>query len=160
VMREVVMQNSRASHTLARARAASTWLSVSLEGFGRRTLAPAEGLLTIGDAASFIDPFTGSGMLMALESGQVAAAVVARHLSAKLLGAHSFGALARDYRAEYSRTFHSRLRVSGVLRRAAFVTGLAEAAVITCGVSSRVRHKLALATRRAPDNGLSAPTRS
>ena len=31
------------------------------------------GLLTIGDAAAFIDPFTGSGMLLAFESAKFAA---------------------------------------------------------------------------------------
>ncbi len=81
VMREVVMKNKRAAYTLRGARARTPWLSVSLRGFGRYALAPEEGLLTIGDAASFIDPFTGSGMLMALESGKLAAEVITRHLS-------------------------------------------------------------------------------
>ena len=42
------MKNVRADSTLTVARASTPWLSVSLEGFGRRSLVPADGLLTIG----------------------------------------------------------------------------------------------------------------
>ncbi|HEX8899258.1 MAG TPA: FAD-dependent oxidoreductase, partial [Chthoniobacterales bacterium] len=76
VMREVVCQNERAAFTLGSAQLSSSWLAVSLEGFGSGSVAPMDGLLAIGDAASFIDPFTGSGMLMALQSGEVAAATI------------------------------------------------------------------------------------
>lgn len=148
VLREVVMKNVRAAETLNTARARTPWLSVSLEGFGKRALAPADGLLTIGDAAAFIDPFTGSGMLMALESGQVAAAAVARHLPSLREGG-LFESLTNQYRAEYETRFNSRLRVSGLLRRAAFVPGLAESAILLCSTSSRLRRKLARATRHS-----------
>ena len=148
VMREVVMKNSRAAYTLSQARALSPWLSVSLESFGRQTLVPARGLITVGDAASFIDPFTGSGMLMALESGEVAANVITRHLPLLRAGS-GFESLANDYKTEYSRRFQSRLRVSGLLRRAAFIPHLDEAAIRFLGNSSRLRHKLARATRQS-----------
>jgi flavin-dependent dehydrogenase len=148
VLREVMMKNSRAAYTLAEATASTPWLSVSLESFGRRTLAPAVGLLTIGDAAAFIDPFTGSGMLMALESGQVAAETIARSLSQVRQG-RGFELLAHKYRAEYRRRFASRLRVSGLLRRAAFFPNLAEAAILLSGTSSSLRRKLARATRQS-----------
>ena len=148
VVREVVMKNSRAAYTLAEARALTPWLSVSLESFGRRTVVPAAGLLAAGDAAAFIDPFTGSGMLMALESGQVAAEAITRHLS-QLRQGSGLESLANDYRTEYSRRFESRLRVSGLLRRAAFVPHLDEAAILFFGTSSRLRRKLARATRRS-----------
>lgn len=148
VLREVVMKNSRAAYTLAEATTSAPWLSVSLESFGRRTLAPAAGLLTIGDAAAFIDPFTGSGMLMALESGQVAAETVARNL-ATLQQSGGFESLANDYRAEYRQRFAARLRVSGLLRRAAFFPHLAEAAILFFGASSGLRRKLARATRHS-----------
>lgn len=81
VMREVVETNARAAHALRGARVCSSWLSVAIESFGRGSLAPARGLLAVGDAASFIDPFTGSGMLMALESATLAAEVVSRRLA-------------------------------------------------------------------------------
>jgi flavin-dependent dehydrogenase len=113
-------------------------------------LQPANGLLTIGDAASFIDPFTGSGMLMALESGQVVAEAIGSRLGSANQ-AQAIELLAREYEREYSRRFDSRLRVSGLLRRAAFVPHLAEAAVLIFGASARLRRKLARATRRAPN---------
>lgn len=144
ILREVVMKNPRASHTLANAATVSPWLSVSLETFGRRTIVPAKGLLAVGDAAAFIDPFTGSGMLMALESGQLAAEVIDRHLPSL-----NFESLASDYRNAYSRRFASRLRVSGLLRRAAFIPYLDEAAILFFSASAGLRRKLARATRQA-----------
>ncbi|MGB7924951.1 MAG: NAD(P)/FAD-dependent oxidoreductase, partial [Pyrinomonadaceae bacterium] len=120
VMREVVASNARAAATLSEARVQSEWLSVALESFGRSELVPADGLLTVGDAASFIDPFTGSGMLMALESGELAAASIARRLPQLAAGA-PFQTLADDYRARYHERFNRRLRVCSALRRAAFM---------------------------------------
>ncbi|MEK6283119.1 MAG: NAD(P)/FAD-dependent oxidoreductase [Acidobacteriota bacterium] len=148
VMREIVMKNSRAAATLDQARSCTPWLSVSLDGFGRRMPAPAPGLLTIGDAASFIDPFTGSGMLMALESGEVVAQIINRHLASIRKG-QSITSLSLEYEAEYSKRFDSRLRIAGFLRRAAFVPGLAEAAIVLCGASSHFRRRLARATRHS-----------
>ncbi|MDT7602643.1 MAG: hypothetical protein QOF61_640 [Acidobacteriota bacterium] len=151
VMREVVCSNRRAAETLRDARVSSPWLAVALEGFGRFRLVPAQGLLAVGDAASFIDPFTGSGMLMALESGELAASVIARNLSrlrADGSSADSFVALADDYRALYRERFGARLRVCSHLRRAAFAPGaLVELGVAALGASARFRRGLARATR-------------
>ncbi|HYP02691.1 MAG TPA: NAD(P)/FAD-dependent oxidoreductase [Pyrinomonadaceae bacterium] len=149
VMREIVMSNTRAAETLRGARVASDWLAVALESFGRRELVPAEGLLTVGDAASFIDPFTGSGMLMALESGELAGACVAGALP-QLRADGSFAQLATAYRARYRERFAARLRVCSWLRRAAFAPGLAtEAGIVALATSERVRRALARATRPA-----------
>jgi flavin-dependent dehydrogenase len=148
VMSEVVMTNARAAETLAAAKAQTSWLSVALESFGRRTLVPAAGLLTVGDAAAFIDPFTGSGMLMALESGEIAATAVAQHL-ARLREGNGFTLLARQYRSGYRQRFHSRLRLSGLLRRAAFVPHLDAFAIALFGTSTHLRRRLARATRQS-----------
>ena len=157
VLREVVMKNARAGYTLTGARAHTQWLSVSLDGFGKRALAPARGLLTVGDAAAFIDPFTGSGMLMALESGQVVAETVVRHLP-MLRAGDLFQSMTNRYRTEYATRFNSRLRISGLLRRAAFVPGLAEAAILLCGTSSLLPRKLARATRHSTNRETRAST--
>src|SRR5713226_6492710 len=146
VMREVVCQNARAARTLANTRARSAWLAVTLESFGRHQIAPAKGLLTIGDAASFIDPFTGSGMLMALESGELAAEVVADHLDATRNG-RGFDELSAQYRFAYEKRFNSRLRMCSLLRRAAFVPGLAEMAIRFFRTSDRLRQIVTRATR-------------
>lgn len=150
VVREVLMKNRRAAETLKDARAVGGWLAVALERFGRFSPVPAAGLLAVGDAASFIDPFTGSGMLMALESGELAARTVARHLPGLRGGARgaAFDALAREYGARYREKFGARLRVCSALRRAAFAPAWAtEAGVRALGVSAAARRALARATR-------------
>lgn len=147
VMREVLMKNRRAAQTLSRARVCSSWLAVALEGFGRRSIVPADGLLAVGDAASFIDPFTGSGMLMALESGELAGQTIARQLSMLRNGAR-FDTLAKDYRARYDQVFSARLRVCALMRRAAFVPRLAETLIFALKASARARRSLARSTRR------------
>jgi flavin-dependent dehydrogenase len=150
ILRATVLRNSRAAFALAEAQFEIPWLSVALESFGRHQLVPAEGLLLIGDAAAFIDPFTGSGMLMALESGAVAAQAIidSRH---QLDDERSFSQLATRFRSNYAATFNLRLQVSAWLRRAAFVPRLAEAAMICFGASDRLRCKVAHATRPSLD---------
>jgi menaquinone-9 beta-reductase len=147
VMKAVVAKNTRAAYSLANARLHGQWLAVSLESFGRQEPVPADGLLMIGDAAAFIDPFTGSGMLMALESGELAAEIIVRHLPQLQMG-DTFSALARAYRTSYQAQFRSRLRICAMLRRAAFVPRLAETAISVFGLSDRLRRALAQATRR------------
>ena len=143
-MREVVMRNARAARTLADARLRSPWLSVSLEGFGRKSLAPAPGLLTIGDAAAFIDPFTGSGMLMAWKVDRSR-----QRRSALRSMVRRLSRVARNYEAQYEKRFQARLRVSSLLRRAAFVPYLADAAIFLFGLSPQLRRKIARATRQS-----------
>jgi hypothetical protein len=87
-------------------------------------------------------------MLMALESGEIAAHTVARWLDSS--GASpSSGGLANDYRLRYAERFNARLRVCSVLRRAAFVPRLAEAMMLALGASAGARRSLARATRRS-----------
>jgi flavin-dependent dehydrogenase len=154
IMRGIVATNRRAAWTLGPAHPASAWLGVALESFGRHEVVPAEGLLAVGDAASFIDPFTGSGMLMALENGALAAEAIARWLergggsSSSSRAGEPFDTLAVDYRARYAARFNRRLRVCSILRRAAFVPRLAEAAILALGPSDGLRRRLARATRR------------
>jgi flavin-dependent dehydrogenase len=142
VMREVVMKNRRAAYTLDQAQPESEWLSASWERFGRRQPSPANGLLAIGDSAAFIDPFTGSGMLMAFESGELAADVIVRHHN-KL----PTSAMCKEYEIEYLRKFESRLRICGWLRRAAFNPRLAGLGIAICASSKHFRNRIVRATR-------------
>lgn len=155
-MREIVCQNQRAAYALAFARARTPWLGVSLEGFGRHALTPAPGLLSIGDAASFIDPFTGSGMLMALESGELAARVIADHLPTIRSNA-AVAELGSCYRDAYRKKFDSRLLICSLMRRAAFVPGLAQMAITVFGASDHLRHRVSRATRGNPTGNLLPP---
>jgi flavin-dependent dehydrogenase len=140
VMRGMVMKNQRAAYTLEQAQSESEWLSASWERFGRQKPSPAAGLLAIGDSAAFIDPFTGSGMLLALESGKLVADVIIRHRNEQ-------DAVEAAYAAEYRRNFDSRLRISGWLRRAAFKPRLAGMGIALCGASEHFRSRIVRATR-------------
>jgi menaquinone-9 beta-reductase len=142
VMRETVMKNERAAYTLKHATPESEWLSASWESFGRQRPSPARGLLAIGDSAAFIDPFTGSGMLMAFESGELASNVLIRHQNNL-----SSDDLRHEYTAAYARKFDSRLRICGLLRRAAFNPRLAGLGIALFGASEQLRSKIARATR-------------
>jgi flavin-dependent dehydrogenase len=157
VVREIVMRNRRAAYTLERARTESEWLSASWERFGRQLPNPATGLLTIGDSAAFIDPFTGSGMLMAFESGELAAEVILRNRD-KLRDSES-SSLGAEYAATYIRTFESRLRICGWLRRAAFRPRLAGLGIAICGLSEQFRNRIARATR-SPKRDSHSPLRA
>ena len=182
VMREVLMRNRRAAETLESASAKTRWLAVAVESFGRHEPAPAPGLIAAGDAAAFIDPFTGSGMLMALEGGELAAVAVARAFdSSRSLDASrsldsarstsydtrstsydltpdALDSLAREYRAAYDERFGARLSLCRTLRRAAFAPrAFAEFAVIALGASARLRRGLA---RRTRGGGASQAARS
>jgi flavin-dependent dehydrogenase len=149
-MREIVMSNKRAACALREARVRSEWISVALESFGRRELIPSEGLMAAGDAASFIDPFTGGGMLMALESGQLAAEAILAWLPRLVREDSVFAALAANYRAGYEAKFGARLRLCRWLRRAAFAPPfLAEAAARALNISAHARRYIARATRHA-----------
>ena len=146
VIEKIIAKNPRAAYSLEGAQVRSEWLSVALEGFGRRNLVPIPGLLTVGDSAAFIDPFTGSGMLMAFESGELAAGAIVSHLRA-LKSGYSHLSLARDYQAAYAQKFNGRLRISGWLRFTAFLPFADEAAVLFFSLNDRLRRKLARATR-------------
>ncbi|HEX6126473.1 MAG TPA: NAD(P)/FAD-dependent oxidoreductase [Pyrinomonadaceae bacterium] len=141
IVERVVKRNKRASAALAGYAMSGEWLAVSISGFGTKDPAPASNLFTVGDAASFIDPFTGSGMVMALESAEALAKVMIENRDSPHM-------IAARYREEYRRRFSNRLRVCSVLRRTAFMPRLATTAVYTLGISSAARRILARATRR------------
>jgi hypothetical protein len=141
IVREVVFKNSRAAEMLETAEAMHDWLAVSVDQFGRKNLAPARRLLAIGDAGAFIDPFTGSGMLMALESAEIAARVIAENFP-------DFEKISAVYQNLHQAKFSRRLRVCSVLRRAAFVPNLAATAIYALSLSNSARFFLARATRQ------------
>jgi flavin-dependent dehydrogenase len=153
LMRQIVCENRRAAETLRHGELASDWLAVSLESFGRHSPAPASGLLAIGDAASFIDPFTGSGMLMALESGELAAGAIAPQL-ARLQSTTGLKMASESYTRLYRAQFNSRLRLCSMIRRAAFVPGFADVAIRFFGTSKSMRRRVAAATRSSKPLGV------
>jgi len=87
-------------------------------------------------------------MLMALQSGELAAGAAANYLNADP-ESRTLEDLATNYRAAYQRTFDSRLRICSLLRKAAFVPRLAELAITLFAASNGLRRRLARATRGA-----------
>lgn len=149
ILQRVVCRNERARETLGPARRLSDWLAVSVGGFGVNELSPAPGLFSVGDAAAFIDPFTGSGMLMALESAELLDGVIAGGDAAP-----GFVEMAREYGLRHRERFRKRLLVCAAMRRLSLVPGLAGAAVSVLGRSRNLRELLARATRRpGPETG-------
>ncbi len=139
IVEKVIFQNKRARETMRDATPVFDWLAVSVEGFGRKNLNPARNLLTCGDAAAFIDPFTGSGMLMAFESAEILARTIAENAPE---------AIGENYKILHRRKFQNRLRVCSVLRRAVFVPNLAKFAVSALSLSAKAREVLARSTRQ------------
>jgi len=140
IIEEVVFNNTRAAQTLKNAEPVHDWLAVAVDGFGPKELVPAPNLFSVGDAAAFIDPFTGSGMLMALESSAIIAQCITAHFD-------DIGVLSHVYQVAYGRAFRKRLFICGLLRRAAFSPGSARVLIAALNSSNKARELLARATR-------------
>ncbi len=139
ILDEVIFKNIRAKETLQNATPIFDWLAVSVDGFGVKNLNPAPNLLAIGDAGAFIDPFTGSGMLMALESGEILANSIEPNLSAEII--------TKNYQYLHAQKFRQRLRVCQIMRRAAFAPNLAKLVISALSLAEKPLEILARATR-------------
>ena len=139
IIEKLVFQNERARETLTNSAPVHDWLAVSVEGFGRKNLSPAENLFAVGDAGAFIDPFTGSGMLMALESAEILARIIGESSAAEQI--------AENYAAAHAQKFQKRLFVCSILRRAAFSPMFAGLFINALSLGKLPRRMLAQATR-------------
>ncbi len=146
IWREVVLKNSRANQAMKAAEPVFDWIAVSIDGFGAKTLVPATNLVSVGDAAAFIDPFTGSGMLMALENSELLAGCIAE-------APFSFPRMAQNYEARYREKFRRRLGVCKWMRHASFTPYLSESAIFVLGLNKTLRHFLTRNTRPAHSAG-------
>lgn len=141
MIEELVFKNTRARSCLKDAEPSSDWLAVSIDGFGKKELRPAMNLFTVGDSAAFIDPFTGSGMLMALEGSRLLAGCIADHAL--------LDRIAAEYARAYRQNFRKRLLVCSYLRKGAFMPDLAGAVISALSWSKKPIEFLARATRTA-----------
>jgi len=139
IVKSIIAQNERAAETLKDAAPVHDWLAVSVDGFGQRNLNPATNLFAVGDAGAFIDPFTGSGMLMAFESAEILAQAIIENSSAE--------AIAKKYKHEHARKFQRRLFVCSLMRRAAFAPTVAKTLIAALSIARFPRKLLARATR-------------
>src|SRR5215468_11124469 len=91
------------------------WLGTGPITYGRRR--PKPGVISIGDAGAFIDPFTGSGILLALSSGELAAEAISQAFYA---GVSDVEVIAKRYDRLHRAKFGWRFRACAILRAAAF----------------------------------------
>lgn len=139
LVEQLIFQNRRAAQTLRHAQPVGSWLAVSIDGFGSKNLVQASNVLSVGDAAAFMDPFTGSGMLMAMESSEI--------LSKCIDSSDSFESVGARYRTMYRDRFAARMRVGSILRFAAFSPKLAGLVISGFGTSRALRSLVARSTR-------------
>ncbi|MFN7945564.1 MAG: NAD(P)/FAD-dependent oxidoreductase [Blastocatellia bacterium] len=118
------------------------WLGTGPLEYGRRALVP--GVLAIGDAGAFIDPFTGSGMLLALTSGELAAQVISESFAA---GARQPEQVISRYQQIHQHHFNWRFRACALLRRLAFKPATRNALALLLERHSSLARLAALSTR-------------
>ncbi len=141
LIEQVIFRNKRAFETMKNSTPVTKWLAVSVDSFGAKDLSPGPGILAVGDAAAFIDPFTGSGMLLALESAEILADCILRHKKSVAISA--------AYHRLHKQRFASRLRISSMLRGFAFKPFFAKSAISILGFNDLSRELLARATRQS-----------
>jgi flavin-dependent dehydrogenase len=110
-----VRSNPAARRRLRNAVIEGEWVGIGPILYGRRR--PVPGVISIGDAGAFIDPFTGSGILLALSSAELAAEVIRQALSE---GVNDAGSIAIRYDQIHRARLSRRLRASAWLRAMAF----------------------------------------
>lgn len=135
----LVMKNVRAREVFANVEFQGDWHAVPVAAFGRETHSPFPGVLAIGDAAAFIDPFTGSGIALALESAKLA--------SAAIQSSQDVTKIAAEYERTYRHAFGRRFKFSRVLRLASTAPSLASATIAVLAQSSQLTKLFARATR-------------
>lgn len=136
LFRSIVTNNARAGERMSEAQPLHDWIAVAIDRFGFRKPYSLLNVAAVGDAGAFIDPFTGSGMLMALESAELLSGFLTNDVFR-----HA------EYLAAHRLLFRRRLATSSVLRRAAFFPDLASAAIRLAGFHEGFRSVLARATR-------------
>ncbi|MEO5860113.1 MAG: NAD(P)/FAD-dependent oxidoreductase [Pyrinomonadaceae bacterium] len=139
VLESTILKNRRAAKVLANIEVVSDWISVPIARYGSMDPAPAEGIIAIGDAAAFIDPFTGSGIAMALQSSRLACEAI--------IGQTEREVIAEAYRTSHAASFQKRLRVCRALRYLSDSSNVADTMIAALSGSSAISRYLARLTR-------------
>src|SRR5215471_18792828 len=133
VVKNTLMRNSLAAERLAQANVVGKWYSTGPLTFGRRRLS-RDNVIAIGDASGMIDPFTGTGLQIAVRTGELAAETIIQALGKSGSTGYSeahytrrsderlslYESIQTRYRDQYEREFNKRMTVAGLLRAAAF----------------------------------------
>jgi menaquinone-9 beta-reductase len=146
IVEQTVMKNVLARERLKGSEVIGKWHSVGPLMFGRRRLSQ-QGIIVIGDAAGMIDPFTGTGIQMALRTGEIAAQSIIESLNLATSVSASFEDALKRYAAQYEREFGKRMRVASLLRNAAFSPSTASFFAGVLASMPRVARRVLRATR-------------
>jgi len=131
-----VVERTVKNNRLARARLLSfevvgRWQSAGPLTFGTRRLSQ-NGIVAVGDASGMIDPFTGTGMQIALRTGEMAAESIIEALDSSdssMKDARTpdalFDKVLARYGTLYESEFGKRMRAAELLRNVAFSPGTA-----------------------------------
>ena len=138
IFAQLKKQNARAAETLHHARPAHDWLAVSVPSIGSNSPPTIKGLFTVGDSAAFVDPFTGSGMLLAMQSAKLFADTIAN------VGLNN--SLAQHYYSAFETQFLPRLSAASIIRRVAYEPIFSSLAVGLLSVSKKLPAMLARKT--------------
>ena len=165
VVQATLMKNPIAGDRLRDAQLEGKWHSAGPLSFGRRRLS-RDGVIAIGDASGMIDPFTGTGIQIALRTGEMAADAIAAAMSSSgdLNGSRKpgrgqgvatlSGSVLASYSQQYQDEFHRRMRAAGLLRVAAFSTVTASAVASVLARMPMLANLVLRATRSGKGNGI------
>jgi flavin-dependent dehydrogenase len=140
VIEASLMNNRLARERLRGAEVVGKWYSAGPLAFGKRRLA-SNGIIAIGDASGMIDPFTGTGIQIALRTGEMAAESILEAMGAsreaqvcatrfsapqpngvdpRECSPSTLDSVMASYARRYRSEFSNRMKVAGLLRIAAF----------------------------------------
>lgn len=135
--------NPAARHRLRGVVIDGEWLGAGPITYGRRRSMP--GVISIGDAGAFIDPFTGSGILLALNSGELAAEVISQSFAE---GVNDVDVIAKNYDQLHRARFGWRFKACALLRAVAFKPAMRNALVTALCRYQSLAKLMALSTRQ------------
>ncbi len=147
ILKEVIYRNERAYEALKDSEKKFDWLAVPVERFGRQPSNDIENLISVGDASAFIDPFTGSGMLMALESAKFLASEISksRRESRYILDL----AIKPRYEKIYRRKTNRRLKLCSIVHPLSYSPIIANFVIVAARFNNNLLRQFTSSTRPA-----------
>jgi geranylgeranyl reductase family protein len=111
VLRRTILTSELARERLSGAKLVGRWYAAGPLTFGKRSPS-LSAVMAIGDSAGMIDPFTGTGIQIAMRSGEIAAEAITE-------SQNPIQAIAQ-YCLRYEREFAKHMILAGWIRKAAF----------------------------------------
>lgn len=145
-----VLTNPAARSRMKDAVFVDAWLGAGPIVYGHQPR--VRGVIAIGDAGAFIDPFTGSGILLALSGGELAANLINAAFDG---GEVESERIEERFLAHQRATFDWRFRACAMLRRLAYEPSARKLLVPILTRYESLTRLMALSTRQIPRNVVS-----